>query len=261
MDNDTNIDDDDGDGDDDDDDDDYYDDDDVVVVCKYSKRYEQSAITTITTATRLYNQYGVCRWATWATQHSITILGQRRRHKIFTQLTMTSKTISSKSMTSKPASAKTSSRPLKKHGEPEKLEWALTVPMPKKYKASKRTNNLAKPIRREAAHPTKPLPTGIPPGVLNHRASKRILELSEPKHVANPLLLNVKANPFVVSPSALKYKASKRTKELAEAREYVNNHARDDPFGISPAALLAKPNQRTIELAKPKNISFLPTIF
>uniref|UniRef100_A0A1A9ZWP2 Uncharacterized protein n=1 Tax=Glossina pallidipes TaxID=7398 RepID=A0A1A9ZWP2_GLOPL len=59
MDNDTNIDDGDGDGDDDDDDDDdddYYDDDDVVV-CKYSKRHEQSAITTITTATRLYTGY------------------------------------------------------------------------------------------------------------------------------------------------------------------------------------------------------------
>uniref|UniRef100_A0A1B0FKY5 Testicular haploid expressed gene protein-like n=1 Tax=Glossina morsitans morsitans TaxID=37546 RepID=A0A1B0FKY5_GLOMM len=164
-------------------------------------------------------------------------------------------------MTSKPASAKTSSRPSKKHEESEKLEWTLTVPMPKKYKVSKRTNNLAKPIRRDVAHLTKQFPTEIPRGVLKHRATKRILELSEPKHVANPFPLNVKANPFVVSPGALKYKASKRTKELAEAREYVNNHTRDDPFGISPAALIAKPKQRIIELAKPKNIHFLPSIF
>ncbi|KAI9584514.1 uncharacterized protein LOC119635149 [Glossina fuscipes] len=174
---------------------------------------------------------------------------------------MSSKKISSNAVTSKPARAKTTIRWEKQLDEPEKLGWTLTVPMPKKYKVSKRTNNLAKPIRRDVAHLSKPFPTQIPPGVLKHKASKRILELSEPRHVADPFPLNVRTNPFVVSPGALKYKATKRTKELAEAKEYVNNHTRDDPFGISPAALIAKPKQRIIELAKPKNIHFLPSIF
>uniref|UniRef100_A0A1A9WLC2 Uncharacterized protein n=1 Tax=Glossina brevipalpis TaxID=37001 RepID=A0A1A9WLC2_9MUSC len=161
----------------------------------------------------------------------------------------------------KPMPARLTNRPNKKPEESEKLSWTLTVPMPPTRKASKRTNNSAKPIGRDISYLPKPFPTVIPPGVLKHKASKRILELAEPRHLPDPVPVEIKANAFLVSPNALKYKATKRTRELAEAREYVNNHTRDDPYEISPAALKAKPKKRTIELAKPRKNHFLQFIF
>uniref|UniRef100_A0A1A9W3T4 Testicular haploid expressed gene protein-like n=1 Tax=Glossina brevipalpis TaxID=37001 RepID=A0A1A9W3T4_9MUSC len=139
----------------------------------------------------------------------------------------------------------------KKHEELEKPVWILTISM-SRYKASERTKTLAKPTERDASQLHRELPVEIPRGALKHKASKRTVELSEPRRTAKAAPSDLKENPFVVSPNALKYKASKRTKELAEAREYENKHIREDPFAISPAALKAKAKPRIIELAKPK---------
>ncbi|KAL9894265.1 uncharacterized protein ACN2A1_008981 [Glossina fuscipes fuscipes] len=160
----------------------------------------------------------------------------------------------------------------KKREELEKPVWTLTIVMAR-YKASDRIKILAKPTERDASQLHRELPIEIALGALKHKgktfilylktylcllfiilliASKRTVELSEPRRTAKTAPSDLKENAFVVSPTALTHKASKRTKELAEPREYENKHIRENPFAISPAALKAKAKPRIIELAKPK---------
>ncbi|TMW53457.1 hypothetical protein DOY81_001455 [Sarcophaga bullata] len=135
----------------------------------------------------------------------------------------------------------------------EKPMWILTMEM-RKYKASKRIRDLARPIVRDTSMLYTELPIQIPVHVLKAKASKRIGELAEPsaRRTAQSATSDLKENPFMVSPNALKTKASKRTAELAEPKEYENKHIREDPYAISKAALNCKAKPRTCELAKPR---------
>ncbi|XP_073815004.1 uncharacterized protein [Musca autumnalis] len=144
------------------------------------------------------------------------------------------------------------SKPLKRKVE-DKPDWTLTYEM-KKFQASDRLKDLAKPMIRDTSMLYQELPIKIPQTALKYKASKRTKDLSQPSANRTTQLVSpeLRENPFAISPNALKAKASKRTAELAEPKEYENKHIRDNPFAISPAALKAKAKPRTIELAKPK---------
>lgn len=128
----------------------------------------------------------------------------------------------------------------------EMLERLNTVPFNRNIHNRKpflRTNELRPPGRT-----IKPL------------EANWVSRLSIPRKMSSETKLNLSYNPTVIRRSALNAKASKRILELAEPKEktktvHDNSEYKIDPYKVSPLALTYKATKRIKSLAIPRNRS------
>lgn len=128
----------------------------------------------------------------------------------------------------------------------EMVERLNTIPFNKNYRNRKLFVRKIEP--RPPGRTIKPL------------EANWVSRLSVPRKMSSETQLNLSYNPAVIRRSALNAKASKRILELAEPKEktktvHDNSEYKIDPYKVSPLALTYKATKRIKGLAIPRNRS------